>query len=399
MSRWFPKIDIDAEVEITRPVEVPKEDLKDTKLITDAKQNTFKIKQTKVAPDADYSTEDRVRDIALQRAKLWDYQEKVPEEKRDILIESEDFTLQDRLRRTAISEARMELHAMPSRDPLEKEEAYERPFNMRGFNEERRFFDTLGQRDAHEPETTRPLPAAVVARLAPVEHIHLPDDKQTTAFKAVFRNLMGIPAQKQKSEAELKKYDVDGIVRSIVDSGYTKSWTAPDVQRTIKPDAVAYTVGKRALEAVHAAKTMPELKTLSTKERDDLILSIGRTMLNVSMSGPTAHKTVSKITENAPLVHDSIRKKILATIDPEIMKKALGPEWVQISQKNNIVNATVRNPTGEKAKVVPVVQDAKPGIPIGSRGLAPALASSSVPDRAAVALKDELLKVWRDPYV
>jgi hypothetical protein len=183
---------------------------------------------------------------------------------------------------------------------------------------------------------------------------------------------MGIPAQKQKSEAELKKYDVDGIVRSIVDSGYTKSWTAPDVQRTIKPDAVAYTVGKRALEAVHAAKTMPELKTLSTKERDDLILSIGRTMLNVSMSGPTAHKTVSKITENAPLVHDSIRKKIYAT---------------------------VRNPTGEKAKVVPVVQDAKPGIPIGSRGLAPALASSSVPDRAAVALKDELLKVWRDPYV
>jgi hypothetical protein len=406
MSRWFPKVEdfesdtpeVKAERMETLKAEL-KTELAETKLVTDKNNNTFKIKQTKVAPDADYSTEDRVRDIALQRAKLWEYQEKKPDEQRDIVIETEDFTLQDRLRRTALTDARMELHAMPSRDPLEKEEVRETPFNMRGFNEERRFFDSLGQRDAHEPETTRPLPAAVVARLAPVESIPIPEDKHTTAFKAVFRNLMGIPAQKQKSESEMKKYDVDGIVRSIVDSGYTKSWTAPDVQRTIKPDAVAYTVGRRALEAVHAAKTMPELKTLSVKERDELILSIGRTMLNVSMTGPTASRIGARITENAPLVHDSIRKKILATIDPEIMKKSLGPEWIQISQRNNVVNATVRNPTGEKAKLVPLVQDPKAGIPVGSRTLAPSHAAAVAPERPVTSLKDELTKIWRDPYV
>ena len=81
------------------------------------------------------------------------------------------------------------------------------------------------------------------------------------------------------------------------------------------------------------------------------------------------------------------------------MKKSLGPEWIQISQRNNVVNATVRNPTGEKAKLVPLVQDPKAGIPVGSRTLAPSHAAAVAPERPVTSLKDELTKIWRDPYV
>lgn len=403
MSRWFPKVEDDASAEALVEKTEPKTVMR---LWTDKNQNTYKVPEKTVAPDADYSVEQRSREIALNRAKLWEYQEHIPDERREILIDPEDHTLADRLRRVAISEARMELGAQPSRDPEFREPEIETPFNMRGLNEDTRRFDALGQRDGIEPTQTRPLPTAQIPKNGITESIHLPDEKNVTAFKAIFRNLMGLPAQKQKSESEVKKYDVDGLVRSVVDSGYTKAWTPPDqLSRPMKPDAVAFAVGKRALDAINAFKTMPEMRTLSAKERDELTLSVGRTMLNVSMTGPAAQRMPTKISENAPLANDSIRRKILASIHPEIMKKALGPELTNLSTKNNLVSTTVRAPEGTaRAKERPETMETT-FVPQAPGGRTLVAGPAAGPRGSASDLVEELRKkptvrgqLWHDPY-
>jgi hypothetical protein len=344
MSRFFPKLDDSA----THTQSEQK-----FKLWYDPDGSEYKIPAKTVAPDTDDSADLRARDYAMSRSVPFEYNNST--EKREVLIEPEDTKLTERLRRNALAEARMKMLQEEVNDPEREEKEPEPKFNMNGSVEASRRYDSLGIRvNAAEPAQSRPRPA-VDSLMAQTEHIAIPDDKSVSVLKSVFRNLTADPGSKPRTEQDQsRKAELDKVVRAVLDSGFSKPWTPPEtLSRPMKPDAVAYGVGKRALETIQAFKTVPELKNLSVKERDELMVSIGRTMLNVAIVGPTAPKTMSKHTENSPLSNDSVRRKILASIHPEVMKKALGPELLQLSLKDAASLNQVRAPEGTKPKSTP----------------------------------------------
>jgi hypothetical protein len=390
MSRFFPKLDEQAP-------EPPK-----YKAWSDSDGNEYKVPHKTVAPDTDDSADFKAREYAMSRSMPFQYDN--PTDKREVVIEPEDNKVVERLRRGALAEARMKMLSEEVNDPERDEKEPEPKFNMNGSVEATRRYDNLGIRvNAAEPAQSRPRPA-VDSMTVQTEHIAIPDDKSVSVLKAVFRNLTADPGAKPRTDQDQsRKAELDKVVRAVLDSGFSKPWTPPEtLARPMKPDAVAYGVGKRALETIQASKTIPEFKNLSTKERDELMVSIGRTMLNVAIVGPTAPKSASKHTENAPTSNDSVRRKILASIHPEVMKKALGPELLQLSLKDAASLNQVRAPEGSKPKSTP---DTLHAIVNKERSVGRLIEGEFVgtTQRTPGAMTDELPKkqrtIWNDPHL
>jgi len=417
MSKFFPKLseeDLNTDAPDERPDErrtvddsknSPKPKKKVTKLWTDEDGNTYSKSQDVVEPDADYSDDLKARELAMKRSMPFKYDN--TEERREILIEPEDLTIQEKIRKTALRDIRSQMQNEAIADPVRHERPYEDKFNMTGLHETERKFDSLGIRDGAEGAESRPRPTPMISAHVKTESVHIPEEKTTNAMKAAFRNLMGNPGEKTKSDAHVsKKAEVDNVVRAVLETGVSKPWTPPETMRHLKPDAVAHSVGKRALESIHAFKTIPELKNLSNREKDDLMVSIGRTMLNVAISGPTAAKPNEKITENASLSNDSAKRKILASIHPEIMKRALGPELLQVSLRDNRVSNTVRAPEGQsKQKVTPeTVLNVVNKESTVSRTIAGTMSSlgsalRATPHEGKAEIPIRMRGVWQDPHL
>lgn len=404
MSRFFPKLsddDLTAEV----APEVPPGKRQITKVWTESDGNKYKATHTVTEPDADYSADIKAREMAMKHSAPFKYE--ATDERREILIEPEDLRAQERLRKSALRDIRAQLQHQPIADPVRDERPLEAKFNMTGLHEKDRLFETMGIRtEAAEGAESRPRPNPVMGASVTPELVHIPEEKTTNVMRAAFRNLMGTPGEKTKSDGPVaKRAEVDNVVRAVLETGVSKPWSPPDTMKHLKPDAVAYSVGKRALESIHAFKTIPELKTLSTKERDDLMVSIGRTMLNVAISGPTSSKPNEKMTENNALSNDSAKRKILASIHPEVMKRALGPELLQLSLRDNRVSTNVRAPEGSKAKVAPeTVLSVVNKDTAGSRTIAGTMSSLGTalrvtPQESRPELSVRSRSVWTDPHL
>jgi hypothetical protein len=410
-SKFFPTVDVEDLVDETpphvqKPTVKPALEGPETALYTDKETlNVYKVPVSKVAPNADFSVEERSRELAMIREKAFEYNN-VENEKREVILEPEDLSIQDNLRKLAMRDARNEINAMPSRDPALRDETEpEKPFNMRGLNEDTRRYDLEKRalRTGAENAPSRPLPTMTApAPVAKTEHIYLPDDKNVAALKVIFRNLMGTPGSKVRATNDTSgKVELDALVRSVLDSGISKKWTPPDmIQTAAKPENVAYAVGRRALEGMSALKNMPEIRTLSSKERDELIMSVGRTMLNVAITGPAGAKNSSKITENAPMVNDSVRRTILATLNPTTVMQALGPELKNYAMREKAQTARVTveaearaKPTGNVGATLDVQQPAA-RVMHGAQ-------SSGTTRSAPAEIRTEIHKskaIWHDPY-
>jgi hypothetical protein len=223
--------------------------------------------------------------------------------------------------------------------------------NMRGFNEDHRNYkapvDVLLHGIGTAPSRPRPEALQGTEKQKP-ENVHASKDK--VAFKAIFRNMMAtVPNAKNRTGAVevSQKTETESLIRGILDAGLDKAWNSPDHLRDARPDAIAVSVGKRALESVTALRSIPELTQLSTSERDSLILSIGRAMLNLAVTAPNQASKQMPGTQETPLINDIVKKKVLACMDPVVVMKALGPELSAMVYRNeNNPNNQVRAPEG-----------------------------------------------------
>jgi hypothetical protein len=86
------------------------------------------------------------------------------------------------------------------------------------------------------------------------------------------------------------------------------------------------------------------------------MLAVGRTMLNLAVTGPTANKTSSDV--ESPLVNDITKKKILSALDSSIVMKALGPELMAMTLRTDKpVNTLIKPAEGNaRNKVLPSVE-------------------------------------------
>lgn len=330
-------------------------------------------------PDADYSVEYRAKEIALNRAKQYEEKPTILEESPETQEPEPDtnpIVLETKLRERALREARFEISTLPSRDKLPRFETDddipepEGHFNRRGYNEINRTYTAPSDALMYGIGTAQSRPRPEIANSevskSKPEHVYVGPEKSTTiAMKAVFRNMMGT-IQKGKNRVEVEvsnKPEIETMISSIVNSGIEKSWTPPDtLVMPTKPDAVAITVGKRALDSIQAFRNVPEVSSLSNSEKDSLILAIGRAMLNLAVSPSTdKQKLFTKITEEEPLVHDTLKKKILSAIDPQVVLKSLGPELTAMAFKQeNKLNTNVRpsDPQNAMKKSTPSVLQA-----------------------------------------
>lgn len=348
-------------------------------------------------PDADFSLEQKTRDLAMERAKSWetrrgdtdDYERPVirpeepmadddgPDGPNGPEADPNPTAFETRLREKALRDARFELSLGPmgetpfaqrDMDGIDVDaEGFRKPegqYNRHGFNELFRNLEPNEDALAHgigraavkpRPEETT---AGGRARNKP-EHVHVAEDRTSIALKTVFRNMMGGTAARSAPGSVHNistKPEIDTLIRTVVDSGLDKAWTAPEtMERPRNHDAVAVTVGRRALEGISAFKSMPEVVNLSNNERDNLVLSIGRAMLNLAVTAPTQGDKGRHATSSEPVVNDVIKKKILACMDPSIVMKALGPELAALAfREDKTPSSHVRLPEGEaRAKRIP----------------------------------------------
>jgi hypothetical protein len=370
MQKYFTEVVDDS------PKVVPLTDKQEPELVkslwTDPKTNhTYEITEKKaLGPNADYSMEQRAREIAMQRAR----QQEPPrrDEQRDqattrYVPESDFVDYETELRKRALRDARFELgntreKALPEdvdEDGIRKPEM---PYNMRGLNEDIRFYNA--PKDALlwgvGPASSRPKaegPNITTAQRPRPEDLSIKADKQVVS--QVFRSMMAsIASEKTRTtgaEAS-KKQEIEGLLRNLVDSGIDRNWTAPETLKEAKPDSVAISVGRRALECINTAKTVPEFMNMSTSEKDSIMLAVGRTMLNLAVTGPTANKTSSDV--ESPLVNDITKKKILSALDSSIVMKALGPELMAMTLRTDKpVNTLIKPAEGNaRNKVLPTVE-------------------------------------------
>ena len=339
-------------------------------LWTDPKTNhTYEIAEKKaLGPNADYTMEQRARDIAMQRARQPETRDREARDREAPsrhVPESDFADYETELRKRALRDARFELagtreKALPEED-LDEDgiRKPEMPYNMRGLNEDIRYYNA--PKDALlwgvGPASSRPKaegPNITNATRPIASELNLRADKQIV--QQVFRSMMStVPSEKGRGTMTetSKKQEIESLLRNLVDSGIDRSWTAPETLKEAKPDAVAISVGRRALECINTAKTVPELMNMSTSEKDSVMLAVGRAMLNLAVTGPAAAKTSSSV-EN-PLVNDITKKKILSALDSSVVMKALGPELMAMTLRTDKpVNTLVKPADGNtKAKVMP----------------------------------------------
>ena len=382
---------------------------------TDPKtQHTYEITETAAkGPDADFSVDQKARELALQRAKTWDS----PSEPRSRRYMDEPETnepepdanpvlMETSLRQRALREARFELSQMPStekplRDDLDEDGVPfpERKFNMRGFNEETRRISAPADVLLHGVSSVSTKPRfedTQNSQKVKPEIVHVGKDK--VAFQSVFRNMMSSLVKdkvRNTSTDPSNRTEVESMIRGMLDAGLDKSWTVPEnIPVPQKPDAVAITVGRRALDSISAFKNVPEISNLSNSEKDQLMLAIGRAMLNLAISpSADASKPNHKITEDAPQINDILKKKILACIEPSVVSKALGPELTSMVFKEKAMASQVRPAEGQsKAKQAPVWNQAVPKETVEGRTRALRPTSESFGARSVTfdAMTDEI---------
>lgn len=322
-----------------------------------------------LGPNADFSTEQRAREMALDRIRSLENPEVRRDRREEVFREPEaepdTVDLETKFRERALREARFELSMAPTNEkaPNYEDDRFimqpERPFNMRGFNEDKRNYQAPVDVLLHGIGTaeSRPRPEALqgTEKQKP-ENVHISKDK--VAFKAIFRNMMAtVPNAKNRtgSVEVSQKAETESLIRGILDAGLDKAWNSPDHLRDARPDSIAVSVGKRALESVTASRSIPELTQLSTSERDSLILSIGRAMLNLAVTAPNQATKSVPSNQESPLINDIVKKKVLACMDPVVVMKALGPELSAMVYRNeNAPNKQVRAPEGNtQAKRLP----------------------------------------------
>lgn len=119
------------------------------------------------------------------------------------------------------------------------------------------------------------------------------------------------------------------LATAIMDAGLMKPWEPPTTgsDRPQKQDALEYTVGNRALSQLIAQKhaSMPDVQDLPKAERDDLTVAIGRTILNAMTVLPS--KPTEKSTFEPKLkAYEELRKTIMGSIKPDILKGLVKPE-------------------------------------------------------------------------
>ena len=171
-------------------------------------------------------------------------------------------------------------------------------------------------------------------------------DKIQVVLTNAFRGLFGTQiadhiTTRSQSDNRLGPDSVP-ISRAIMDAGLMKPW-APvgDVtsDRPQKTDQVAFVVGQRAIQTLMKGPLAPELQDLPKAERDDVIVAIGRTILNSMTTVPQGAPKRPAIETSS---REEIKKSISLALSPALLAGLVPSEMLDYNKKDpkSIVRTT-----------------------------------------------------------
>jgi hypothetical protein len=139
------------------------------------------------------------------------------------------------------------------------------------------------------------------------------------------------------------------IARRILDAGLVKPWTRNTEKslsdRIDKPEDVAYTVGRKAVEHMMNQRMVPEILDLSALEREELTVAIGRTILNSVL--PSQRQTGGPTIESFDALGKKELQKIFsAIISPRVLNGFIKQGSLSEREQKEISSIlTVSNPS------------------------------------------------------
>jgi hypothetical protein len=172
------------------------------------------------------------------------------------------------------------------------------------------------------------------------------------AFRGLFGAQVADHIINTASHDARQTFDRPVVSRMIMDAGLMKPWMPKENlgEQRIKPDALVIQVGQRALQTLMRGPLASELQDLPKYERDDIILALGRTILNAV--APSQSSDRPSIESSSKL---DLQKTIALALSPNIIAGLVPPELLDTPLRDQMTMARVAGPT---QKAVPYVERA-----------------------------------------
>jgi len=376
--------DIEAPKVQVRPVTIPQ--FIESRYVDKRTGAEYIVKEPTVSkPDGDFrvsSQEANERFNSLmgisRTAEMYDLSNGIPEVQFDTL-EPEPFMnetlLQPAFRRRANEDLQRTIQFMPSTDvpkwassELETNDDFtinengqikDKPFNTEGL------YGT--EKVRHMPKSKMPDNRADLVKEKPnftaaykhktkpeVIEDRMAEPKMQIILSKLFHGLLAanMPGTLKSGPSENDRkllQEPEKIARRILDAGLVKPWTRNTEKslsdRIDKPEDVAYTVGRKAVEHMMNQRMVPEILDLSALEREELTVAIGRTILNSVL--PSQRQTGGPTIESFDALGKKELQKIFsAIISPRVLNGFIKQGSLSEREQKEISSIlTVSNPS------------------------------------------------------
>ena len=173
----------------------------------------------------------------------------------------------------------------------------------------------------------------------------------TSAFRGLFGSQVADHILTRSINDGRETFDRPVLSKTIMDAGLMKPWAphaAATGDRRIRPDLTAMEVGQRALRTLMKGPLAPEIQDLPKAERDDVVLALGRTILNSVMPSKSGLR---------PEFEDSLKKdltkSISLAISPAMVAGLVPSDLLDNRVKTQNIQERTTNVSNSKAHEIP----------------------------------------------